>query len=584
MTRPETSTGTESRSRTARSIADGGYLYADADARKRHFRRLERVFQIGLFVAYLIPISILSVYFYYTFNLSVRESAGLHLAAIAESQRNTIALYMQKRIVSIFSLFHTRDFTVTPVQDTMDAYLASLVTADVDLVDFVDIGFIDPEGIQIGYAGPYPHLLHKDYSQEDWYLELIRRPQSYVVTDLYLGLRRIPHFTIGVKQLIDGQYYVVRTSLDPYRLYDFITATRHGARVDGFLLNREGLYQVVDTDFGELLEAAVYIPPRDTGTDVAEITFNGEKMLLAYTWLKEVPWCLVMWQPRSLAFQATERVRNSMILGSAVLVLALMIIIWLIVRRVIRWTELLERDRAQLKTQLYHTHKLVAVRQLAGGVAHEINNPLAIIASEAGLIRDMLDERLGMECTPEAIVKQLDEIDKAVYRARSITRKILSFVRRTEPKLAPCDLRQVLEDVVSGVKQQEFSVSNINVVRDLDPNIPKLMLDHDLIRQVFLNLINNASDAVTAGCTITLRTRMEDGWVKVTVADDGVGMNAEQIQKAFLPFYTTKDVGKGTGLGLSISQNIVEGFGGRIEVESKPGVGSAFAVVLPVNT
>ena len=586
MAHSEKGASAASRSKTTRSIADGGYIYADDTARKKYFLHLERVLQIGLLIAYLIPITILTVYFNYTFNMLVRESAGLHLAAIAESHRNTIALYMQKRIVSIFNLFHTKEFTVTPVQTAMNYYLASLVTGEGEgeFVDFVDIGFLNPEGIQIGYAGPYPHLLHKDYSQEDWYLELLRRPHSYIVTDLYLGLRRIPHFTIGVKQLIDGQYYVVRTSLDPYKLYDFLTATLHGRRVDGFLINRAGLYQAVDTDFGDLLQPALFIPPRDTGADVAEITFNRQKMLLAYIWLKEVPWCLIMWQPRDVAFQAMENIRNSMIIGSAVLVLALMIIIWLIVKRVIRWTESLERDRAELKTQLYHTHKMVAVGQLAGGVAHEINNPLAIIASEAGLIRDMLDTRLGLECTPEAIVKELDEIDNAVYRARNITRKILSFVRRTDPKLVPCDVGQLLEDVVTGVKGQEFNVSNITVVRDFDPNIPKLMLDHDLMRQVFLNLINNASDAVTEGSTITLRTRLEDGCVKVTVADDGIGMHAEQLQKAFMPFYTTKDVGKGTGLGLSISQNIVEGFGGRIEVESKPGVGSAFTVVLPVNT
>jgi two-component system, NtrC family, sensor kinase len=222
------------------------------------------------------------------------------------------------------------------------------------------------------------------------------------------------------------------------------------------------------------------------------------------------------------------------------------------------------------------------VGQLAGGVAHEINNPLAIIASEAGLMRDMLDPSLGLECTPETLIRELNEIDKAVYRAKNITQKILSFVRRTDPKLTPCDVRQLLEDVVSGVKEQEFSVSNITVDRDFEPNIPKLMLDPDLMRQVFLNLINNASDAVTEGSTISLKTRLEDGWIKITVADDGVGMNAEQIQKAFMPFYTTKEVGKGTGLGLSISQNIVEGFGGRIEVVSQQGAGSAFTVCLPI--
>jgi two-component system, NtrC family, sensor kinase len=160
--------------------------------------------------------------------------------------------------------------------------------------------------------------MNKDYSQEQWYVDLTTRSQSYIVTDLYLGLRQLPHFTIGVKQLIDNQYYVIRTSLDPYKLYDFLSATRHGKAVDGFLINREGLYQAVAPEFGELLEPAAFIPPQGKSADVAEVTFKGQPTLLAYTWLKEVPWCLVMWQPRDAALDEMRGIRNSMIAGSAV--------------------------------------------------------------------------------------------------------------------------------------------------------------------------------------------------------------------------------------------------------------------------
>lgn len=555
-------------------------MFADPANRKRYYGRLKRILQVGLLIAYLIPITLLTIYFNYKFNESVRASAGLRLAAVAESQRNTIALYLQKRIVNLFNLFHAKDFSLAPTTEEMTDYLANLLQAD---DGFVDIGFLDARGVQVGYAGPYPHLLDKDYSQEAWYADLTTESQSYIITDLYLGFRQVPHFTIGVKQLIDGHYYVIRTSLDPAKLYDFITTDSHGKRVEGFLINREGIYQAVGPKYGQLLTPALFMPPPERTSEVVEWTLDDTPVLLAYTWLKEVPWCLMMWQPREAAFQEMSGIRDTMIIGSAVMVLILMTIIWLIVRRVILWTESLESDRAELKTQLYHTHKLVAVGQLAGGVAHEINNPLAIIASESGVIRDMLDPKLGLASSPEAIIKELDEIDKAVYRAKHITQKILSFVRRTDPKLAPCNVSALLEDVVAGVKEQEFTVSNITVVRDFDPAVPELWLDPDLMRQVFLNLINNASDAVTEGCTITLKTRLEGDWVHITVADDGVGMDPEQVRKVFMPFFTTKEVGKGTGLGLSISQNIVEGFGGRMEVTSEPGVGSAFTVVLPVN-
>ncbi|MFO7459304.1 MAG: ATP-binding protein, partial [Desulfatiglandales bacterium] len=121
-----------------------------------------------------------------------------------------------------------------------------------------------------------------------------------------------------------------------------------------------------------------------------------------------------------------------------------------------------------------------------------------------------------------------------------------------------------------------------NLVRDYDPSVPQLLLDPDLIRQVFLNLVNNASDAVEEGDTITLSTRLDGDVVRATVADTGEGMDPETLEKIFMPFYSSKEVGKGTGLGLPIALNIVEGMGGRMEVRSAPGQGSAFTVVLLV--
>jgi two-component system NtrC family sensor kinase len=125
-------------------------------------------------------------------------------------------------------------------------------------------------------------------------------------------------------------------------------------------------------------------------------------------------------------------------------------------------------------------------------------------------------------------------------------------------------------------------VSNIKLVRDYDLDLPETMLDPDQLGQVFLNLINNAGDAINGAGTITLATRRDGEVIRVSVTDDGAGMTAEVMQRIFQPFYTTKEVRKGTGLGLSISMSIVESMGGAIEVQSMPGAGSCFTVVLPV--
>ena len=146
-----------------------------------------------------------------------------------------------------------------------------------------------------------------------------------------------------------------------------------------------------------------------------------------------------------------------------------------------------------------------------------------------------------------------------------------------------CDLNRILEDVVGGLKEQEFSVSNIQLIRDYGEDLPELLLDSDQMRQVFLNLINNAQDAMEGPGTITLHTERVDGEVRITVSDTGKGMTTEQMEKIFFPFYTTKEVGKGTGLGLSVSLSIVEAMGGRIEVQSLPGAGTSFTVVLPIE-
>ena len=567
--------------RKADSRSDSGSTaLAGAKPDRKYHRRLKHALFLGLILAYIIPITLLTIYFNYEFKANVSQSSRMQLAAVADSLRNTIDLFMQKRVVNVFNLFHLKAFTLDPDQTLMDAYLANLMQAD---DAFVDVGLINPSGIQTGYAGPYPYLRDNDYSRETWYKDLINQSKSYIITDLYLGLRRQPHFTVGVKQIVDGKYYVIRSSVYPDKLRDLLREAGDGRHVLSYLINRDGIFQAVTPDIGSLLEAAFFAPVMEKEADVVDLLYQGESMLAAYTWLKEVPWCLVMLHSAAEAYKEMYALRDIMIIGSAALVLLIMVIIWLIVGRVIHWTESLEQDRVELKSQLYHAQKLVSVGQLAGGVAHEINNPLAIIESEAGLIRDMLNPELALESSPEAIIRELDEIDKAIQRAKNVTQKILSFVRKTDPRPVPCNVNQLFEDVVSGVKEKEFKVSNITLIREYAADLPELMLDPHLIRQVLLNLINNASEAVTAGGVITLRTRRDGDVVKISVIDSGEGMTPEKAEKIFMPFFTTKEVGKGTGLGLPISLNIVEGFGGRIEVRSTPGAGSKFTVVLPVS-
>ena len=549
------------------------------DRTRGHFRRLRRRLRIGLVTAFVLPLIALSVYFHYQFHITLSQSDKLHLSALAESQRNTIDLFLQERVLNLFALFLRTDFSPSPSQEQVERYLAVLRR----ITDaFVDVGFFQATGVQVGYAGPHGHLRGKDYSGEAWFQTVMREPggQAYHITDVYLGFREQPHFTIAVKQDMTGSPFVIRATLDPDRFYEFLRSISHEQGVDSVLVNRNGIHQVVDPDRGRLLGPGSFLPPEGREFGTSEINTDGA-VLVGYAWLQRVPWALVARQRAGTAHAAMYRARRIMVLGTIALVVFILAALWVTTDRLLARAQSTEESRSQLQHQLFHAAKLASVGELAAGVAHEINNPLAIISAESGVIRDMLTPQLGMDSSPEEIREQLDYIDEAVRRARTITQKLLSLVRHDRRQLVFCNVNQVLDEVLTGLKERQFRVSNIKLLRDFDPNVPDALFDLDGLRQVFLNLINNAGDAIHENGTITLSSRYEPGWIRVAVADTGRGMTADQLERIFAPFYTTKEVDKGTGLGLSISWQIVDTMGGRIEVTSTPCVGSTFVVWLP---
>ncbi|MFH1538844.1 MAG: cache domain-containing protein, partial [bacterium] len=179
---------------------------------EKYYHRLRRRLQLSLIVAFVIPIAVLLVYFHFQFNLTLKKVGELHLMSLAESQRNTVDLFLQERVVNIFNLFHSANFKVVPSQEDMFLHMQHLrETSD----SFVDVGFLDASGVQIGYAGPYPFLHGKDYSGEKWFQDLMEQEQGYYISDIYHGFRKKPHFTIAVKQLVDGKPVVMKATLDP---------------------------------------------------------------------------------------------------------------------------------------------------------------------------------------------------------------------------------------------------------------------------------------------------------------------------------------------------------------------------------
>jgi two-component system NtrC family sensor kinase len=258
-----------------------------------------------------------------------------------------------------------------------------------------------------------------------------------------------------------------------------------------------------------------------------------------------------------------------------------LLLTWAIFNRANKLVALqMEADRTRL--QLEHAAKLASVGELAAGIAHEINNPLAVINEEAGLIKDLMNPEFGPPSGTEELLPHLDTITKSVFRCRDITHKLLGFVRKDQVELRSCDLGKVIDGVVDGLLGKRPAVSNIEIVRNYGDRISEIETDANQLQQVLLNIINNAIDALEGQSgRIAIRTFAKGEEVCIAISDTGKGMTSEQMGKIFMPFYTTKEVGRGTGLGLSVSYGIVKNLGGDIEVQSGIGEGSTFTIVLP---
>ncbi|MBC7249440.1 MAG: response regulator [Anaerolineae bacterium] len=232
------------------------------------------------------------------------------------------------------------------------------------------------------------------------------------------------------------------------------------------------------------------------------------------------------------------------------------------------------KELKEAQEQLIQSEKLASIGQLAAGVAHELNNPISVMLGFAqAILRKMPED--------DPLRKPLSTIEREGLRCKAIIQNLLDFARRNKPALQPVDVNQVLEAACVLIEHQ-MSLDNIVVTKGYAPDLPRVLADPNQLQQVFVNIIQNAYQAMPDGGTLRLVTRSLGDEVQIIFADTGIGIPPENIKRIFDPFFTTKEVGQGTGLGLSVSYGIVEQHGGTIEVESKVGVGTTFIITLPV--
>jgi len=246
-----------------------------------------------------------------------------------------------------------------------------------------------------------------------------------------------------------------------------------------------------------------------------------------------------------------------------------------------------EERTQQLKAaqkKLLHSDRLASLGQLSASVAHEINNPVSGVLNLSMLLQRMLKDDGIPPNRIEEFRKYLYQVVNETARVGRIVSDLLAFSRRSKPQRAPADLNKIVRMTLS-LAQHKMKLSNVSVEQNLCDNLPLAACDSSQVQQVVLNLLLNAAEATQSKIErrVTVTTEAGDGEVRLLVADNGEGIQPENLAKIFDPFFTTKSEGKGVGLGLAVSYGIIQAHGGDIEVKSQVGQGATFIVTLPVE-
>jgi two-component system NtrC family sensor kinase len=550
-----------------------------------YYKSLTRRIVIIIVVVSIIPLVLISGTIRYYFQVSYQEKVLDHLKVLQKKHRQNIDNFLSEKLADI--KVQAGSYTLAQLSDEafLKERLATLHNAYGR--SFVDLGVVNEHGIQIAYAGPFG-LREADYSKAPWFQEAMKG-QTFI-SDVFPGLRGLPHFIVSVRQETKGAKWILRATVDFDAFNSLVENIRVGSTGFAFILNKKGEFQTKPrsgiTAPGEPYLSMFTSPGASTDdvTVIEKANEAGEDVLYVMSRLKDGDWVLGIQQSSSDAYSALYLARRITLVIFLLGVVGIVAVAVVLSKRVVKRIMTADQEKQMMNERVIEAGKLASLGELAAGIAHEINNPVAVMVEEAGWIQDLLDEEdFKQSKNLDEFKQSLAQIRTQGVRCKQITHKLLSFARKTDPRPQCVQLNDLIEEVVS-LCQQRARYATIKINMDLDPDLPSIQASPTEVQQVIMNLINNSLDAIDGrGGTVAVKTRLSGDNVVIDVADDGPGIPEVYLQRIFDPFFTTKPPGKGTGLGLSICYGIVTKMGGKISVNSATEVGTTFHIQLPIQ-
>ena len=549
----------------------GGHLF--------DFRRMWKLSAFLTATVAIIPLIILTAVDYHVTQRSIESEDLFRTARLVSNTSRTIFFFFAEHRSALEFIVKENSFESLNRPEALGQILKNLKNS---FGGFTDLGLIGPLGRQRGYAGPYK-LAGKDYSKQTWYKAVLEN--GVYISGVFLGFRHVPHIVIAVKQShTNGLSYVLRVTLDTKKLDDLLSNVEVAGRGDAFMINHHGTLQTPSLYHGKVLEkVALPVPKYAERTEVFEgKDINGAPVIIGYRYITDTPFISMVVKHKKELMKSWYDTRMKLILFLGISITIILVVVVRMTTYLVNRAYMADQKRIMTLHQVEYTNKMASVGRLAAGVAHEVNNPLAIINEKAGLIKDLIAFKKEYGEDPK-LLGLVDSILSSVKRAGIITKRLLSFSRNTEVSIEPVNLKELVEEVLSFLTK-EAEYRSIRISLEASGDVPQIESDRGKLQEIFLNLINNGFAAMNNGGNLKIKVKKENtDRILITVSDDGCGIPEPDLKRIFEPFFSTKTNKGGTGLGLSLTQNFVREIGGTMDVESEVDKGTTFTITLPLK-
>ncbi|MDP3427495.1 MAG: cache domain-containing protein, partial [Humidesulfovibrio sp.] len=413
----------------------------EAESPVRYTLLRRKIFAL-MAVATLIPLLAMGVLNYYEHKNTMAREIQNPLRVLVNKTKNSFELFLTERSSTVSLIASAYTYPELADEKKLGRIFSVMKK---EFKGFVDLGLIDENGTQVNYVGPYS-LKGKNYAEQRWFQEV--RIKGKYVSDVFMGFRKFPHVIVAVQHMTeDGRTWILRATLDTHQFERIIASMSLEPDADAFLVNSQGIMQTSSSNYGKVLEKMTFALPPQT-YEPAVLTMVdplGRDVYVAYANFPDADFALIAVKPQGSVLKTWYTVRGDLLFIFVLGVVAVFVAAYRVTDVLIGRMKESEDRREMALRQVEHSQKLSSIGRLAAGVAHEINNPLAIINEKAGLMKDIMAREEDFPAKGK-IDAQVESILRSVERCRGITHRMLGFARRMDVSIEDLDVGEIIKE------------------------------------------------------------------------------------------------------------------------------------------